>query len=135
IVPLVSEAAEPGFRYRRIGSAFLIAPDVLATSFHTVIDAEAITVVLPDGQRLRVRKAWALDPVRDVALLYIDPKRAAQAGMQPLPLAPMTGAVHTTPAAPDSVVFTYGWPGGVQRSTAGRYWPDLLLERGQSVWV
>ena len=96
VLPIVAERnrmawQQPGFL--RVGSAFLIAPDALVTSLHVIMDARRIWVRLPGGKRLSLRKAWAIDPVRDVAVLYVDPETVAEAGLVPLRLAPDADAV------------------------------------------
>lgn len=140
ILPILAERSrtvrrQPG--YVRVGSAFLIAPDALVTNLHVVMDARRVWVTLPDGKRLAVRKGWVIDPVRDVAVLYVDPKVMAEAGLTPLRLAPEATTV-TTEAPHDgdeAIAFTYGWPGGVQRSTAGLRYPGLTLQPGETLWI
>ncbi len=140
IMPIVAERGhmawkQPGFM--RVGSAFLIAPDALVTSLHVILDARRVWVTLPGGKRLSVRKAWAVDPERDIALLYVDPKAVARAGLVALSLAPEAGAVTTAakPDGEDAVAFTYGWPGGTQRSTAGLRYHGMTLQPGETLWM
>lgn len=90
VVPVVAEApaSEAGRVIRRTGSAFLAAPDAFVTGYHVVMGAHRVWLTLPGGRRIRVKKAWAVDPVRDVVVLYVDPAEVRQAGLKPLRLAP-----------------------------------------------
>lgn len=140
VFPIVAERGRSGWRRPgrvRVGSAFLIAPDALVTSLHVVLDARRVWITLPDGKRVRVRKAWTIDPVRDVAVLYVDPKVIARAGVSPLRLAPEAGEVLSVAQreGDDAVAFTFGWPGGVQQSTAGLRYPGLTLQPGERLWI
>lgn len=117
--------------YLRNGSAFLVAPDAFVTSYHVVMDADRIRLTLPGGKRLSIKKVWAVDPARDVVVLYVDPKETRRAGLEPLPL----GAVATGARRGGRVAFTYGWPGGVQRSTAGERYPEIALNGFERLWV
>lgn len=128
IFPVVARHVEGRQVYRQTGSSFLIAPDAVVTSFHVVLDAEEVRIRLPDGTRITTRKAWALDPARDVAVLFVPPEKTKQAGLTPLQLAPALKGASTWKQQVErhQVVFTNGWPGGAQRSTAGRrYHYDL----------
>ncbi len=116
--------------YLRNGSAFLVAPDAFITSYHVVMDADRVRLTLPGGKQIAVKKVWAVDPVRDVVVLYVDPKQTQKAGMEPLPL----GAVGDVSRAAE-VTFTYGWPGGVQRSTAGERYPEMAINGFERLWV
>ena len=116
----------------RVGSAFLIAPDAVVTSLHVVLDARRVRLTLPNGKRISTKKAWVLDPTRDVAVLYVDPKAMAEARLTPLTLAPNE---NLRPTASEKVVFTNGWPDGVQRSTAGRYYSGMTLQPGEGLWI
>lgn len=119
-------------RHVRAGSAFLLAPDALVTSLHVVMDARRVRVMLPDGRRLTTRHAWAIDPVRDLAVLHVDAEAMAEAGVQPLTPAPLRPGGRS---GSDLVAFTYGWPAGRQLSTAGRLHPDVALLPGEAYWI
>lgn len=139
ILPIAAEVRIPvgqGAEHvlRRIGTAFLVAPDRLVTSYHVIQDARQVTVTLPDGRVQPLRQAWVLDPLHDVAVLYINPQTVARTGLRPLSLAPMPEAVPMSGLA-SPVVFTYGWPGGQQASTAGQSYPDVHLSPDQDLWV
>lgn len=118
IVPIVVERQDKATRsaYRRTGTAFFIAKDALVTSFHVVSDAKQVHVILPDGSPVEATRVWSIDPVRDVAVLYMDSGIVEKAGVVPLPLASLPPPEVT---ADEQVVFTNGWPGGLRRSTAG----------------
>lgn len=134
VVSIDAEVHDPDQEriYLRNGSAFLVAPDAFITSYHVVMDADRVRLTLPGGKRLSIKKVWAVDPVRDVVVLYVDPKETRRAGMEPLPL----GAVTDAPRHSDGrVAFTYGWPGGVQRSTAGERFPEIALNDVERLWV
>ncbi len=139
IFPIEAEYAdrEHGRRYMRTGSAFLVAPDAVVTSLHVVLDARRVRITLPGGKVVTTRKAWVLDPVRDIAVLHVDRRAVVRAGLVPLSLAPVRDAVrapggeHTAQA----VTFTYGWPGRAQRSTAGLRYRGLTLQPDESVWI
>ena len=137
VFPVVAEHDTRSLPFTRIGSAFLIAPDAVVTSFHVVMDAARVYLILPNGRRVVVRKAWAIDPARDVAVLYVNPELTEKLGLAPLALAPVRGAVdyERRPDPESEVVFTYGWPGGVQRSTAGVFYPSVNIERHQALWI
>ena len=125
VVPVVAE----GRGVQRRGSAFLVGDDALVTAFHVVQGARAVRVLLPDGRRLTTRRAWALDPARDVAVLYLDPGAVRRAGLHALPLA----LDHDE--SDDGVMFTAGWPGGVQRTTAGVRYPSVRFGEGERLHV
>ena len=142
VVPIVVEqgARGSGRYYARTGTAFLVAPDALVTSLHVVLDAPYVRVTLPSGRRVRTRRAWAIDPARDVAVLYIDPKWTSREGMTPLRLAPVFSVVAPEwdvgwDGAGDRVAFTSGWPGGVQRSTVGKRYEGATLDPSEAFWV
>ena len=142
IVPIVAErvARGPGRYYARTGTAFLIAPDALVTSLHVVLDAPQIRITLPSGRRVRTRRAWAIDPARDVAVLYIDPKWTSKEGMVPLQLASVFGVRDPEwnarwDGSGERVAFTSGWPGGVQRSTVGVRYEGTTLDPREALWV
>lgn len=105
--------------YQRTGSGFFIRHDALVTSFHVVADARRLQVLLPDGSRVETGRVWSIDPIRDVAILHVDPERVRSAGVEPLRLAGDVTTVSERAPADLGVAFTYGWPGGVRRSTAG----------------
>jgi S1-C subfamily serine protease/Tfp pilus assembly protein PilF len=123
-VPLVAEARVDGRAVQRIGSGFFVAADALVTAYHVVLDAERARLQLPDGRRVTTTRAWAVDPVRDVAVLYVDPRPVRAAGVRPLALAdgydPDLAGVEEA-----GVAFTAGWPGGVQQPTAGVRYPGV----------
>lgn len=141
ILPVVVEQREreQGRKlvFTRIGSAFLVAPDALVTSLHVVMDADEIRLRLPSGRWVRTRKAWSVDPAQDVAVLYLDPKLVEAEGLTPLELAPMADPVrHWRALGPDDrVVFTNGWPGGLQRSSAGVHFRSLSLQQFAPLWI
>lgn len=139
VVPVRVEARDVETRriYRRHGSAFLVAPDAFVTSYHVVMEASRVEVTLPTGRRLRLDRAWAVDPVHDVVVLYVNPKETHAAGMVPLRLAATEGGPVPVPdpAGAGDVVFTYGWPGGVQRSTAARRFDDVVLTGAERLWI
>lgn len=122
-------------RFVRTGSSFLIAPDAVVTSYHVVMDARSAKLTLPNGRHVITRKAWVLDPVRDIAILHIDPQIIAASGLLPLQIASTAQEVTPQPRdIDDAVVFTYGWPGGLQSSTAGlRYHAQLHPEA--ELWI
>ena len=141
VVPVVTEARDPaaGRAILRTGSAFLVASDAFLTGYHVIMDARRVWLTLPDGRRLRIKKAWAVDPVRDVAVLYVDPGAVRRAGLVPLRLAPVDDMVPATDPvdypATDPVVFTYGWPRGIQRSTAAARYRGMTFDRRERLWV
>lgn len=136
VVPVQVQArdATTGRRLHRIGTAFLAAPDALVTGYHVVMDAERVEVTLPDGRTQRLDRAWAVDPIRDVVVLYVNPKLTRAANMQPLSMAPLPPDPARTPSE-EEVVFTYGWPGGFQRSTAGLQYDGVVLTEVERLWV
>lgn len=123
VVALEVEGRAGDAPFTRTGSAFLAGPDALVTAFHVVAGARRIVARLPDGRTVRLRRVWALDPARDVAVLQIDPDAARTAGLHPLVLAP-AGATST-------VALTAGWPGATQVPTVAPRYDDLVLGRGQ----
>ena len=139
VFPVVAERVADGSGrvFTRTGSAFLVARDALVTSLHVVLDAEAVFVALPSGRRLRLGRAWAVDPARDVAVLYLPPKWTSVEGLAPLPLAPVFGVAQADVQGTGEadVAFTYGWPGGVQRSTAGLRYDGATLDPDEAFWV
>lgn len=94
------EGQARGEGFTRTGTAFLVAPGALVTAYHVVAGARRVTVQGPSGRPLRIRGVWALDPVRDVAVLAVDPADARAAGLSSLPLdaVPEVGLVTATVA-------------------------------------
>ncbi|MEM1118013.1 MAG: trypsin-like peptidase domain-containing protein [Bacteroidota bacterium] len=119
VVAITAEGTLDGIRFERIGSAFLVGDDALVTAYHVVVAASRVRVTLPDGRTARVRRAWALDPTRDVAVLHLDAEVARDAGLRPLVVAP--------PAASGAVSMTAGWPGRERAETVARRYDDLVL--------
>ncbi|OZC01763.1 tetratricopeptide repeat-containing S1 family peptidase [Rubricoccus marinus] len=101
VVAIVADGRQGRAPFRRVGSAWLAAPDALVTAYHVVVGAGRVRVQLPSGRIVSVRRVWALDPERDIAVLHIDPRETE--GMAALPVAPPE-------AAGDAVAFTFGWP-------------------------
>lgn len=126
VVAITAEGELDGVRFERIGSAFAIGDDALVTAYHVVVGARRVRVTLPTGRQVSVGRAWALDPVRDVAVLHLPPEVAQAAGLRPLVIAPSGAA--------GEVAFTAGWPAGAQRRTVAPRFEDLVLE-GQRVRV
>jgi S1-C subfamily serine protease/Flp pilus assembly protein TadD len=126
VLPIVAE----GESFVRIGSAFLVAEDALVTAYHVVVETDRVRVQLPSGERVTTRKVWAVDPVRDIAVLHIDPREVRRAGLTPLPLAPP----HERGEAGEPA-FTAGWPDGVQQTGVGVRYEDLHPVANETVWV
>lgn len=116
VVAVTAEGEVDGVGFDRIGSAFLVGDDALVTAYHVVVGARGVRVRLPDGRDVRTDRAWALDPVRDVAVLHLD----APTGLRPLTVAP--------PAATGAVAFTAGWPARAQAPTVAARFEDLVLD-------
>lgn len=138
VLPVVAErrGERSGERYKRLGSAFLVAPDAAVTSLHVVLDARDIRLTLPNGDEIDADKAWVVDPARDVVLLHVDDRATREAGLTPLTIAPVREAVHRPDASPvGPATFTYGWPGGVQHSTAGVQYPGATLRPDELLWI
>lgn len=135
IFPIIAEQEGRTSRQNvtRVGSAFFLAPDVLATSLHVVMDAQRVRVVLPSGKQVTTRKAWVADPTRDLVLLYIDPVTMKKEGVRPLQL--VSEVEMYADKQGKEAVFTYGWPGGVQQSTAGICFQDVSLRPGERHWI
>jgi S1-C subfamily serine protease/Tfp pilus assembly protein PilF len=124
VVPVVAESRVSGRPVQRIGSGFFVAEDALVTAYHVVLNAERVRLQLPDGRSVATHRAWAVDPVRDVAVLYVDPRPVRAAGVRPLALADgydpdLAGAEE------EGVAFTAGWPGGVRQATVGVRYPGV----------
>jgi len=126
VLPVVAE----GDSFVRIGSAFLVAEDALVTAYHVVVGTDRVRVQLPNGKRVTTRKVWAVDPVRDVAVLHIEPREVRRAGMTPLALAPP----HARGQAGDPA-FTAGWPEGAQQTGVGMRCTDLRPVANETIWV
>ena len=126
VVKVTAEGELDGVPFERIGSAFAVGDDALVTAYHVVVGARRVRVRLPDGRELRLGRAWALDPVRDVAVLRLPAEVARRSGLRPLVIAPE--------AARGDVAFTAGWPGDEQRPTVAPRFDDLVLD-GQRVRV
>ncbi len=45
------------------------------TAYHVVVGAQRVRVTLPTGSEVTLGRAWALDPVRDVAVLQVAGRR------------------------------------------------------------
>ncbi len=126
VVPVVAE----GDTFVRTGSAFLVAEDMLVTAYHVVVGTDRVRVQLPNGKRVTTRKVWAVDPVRDIAVLHIDASEVRRARLTPLPLAPP----HERGAA-GAPAFTAGWPDGVQQTSVGVRYEDLHPVADETIWV
>ncbi|MEM1042133.1 MAG: trypsin-like peptidase domain-containing protein [Bacteroidota bacterium] len=126
VLPVVAE----GDGFTRIGSAFLVADDALVTAYHVVVGTDRVRVQLPNGKRLTTTKTWAIDPVRDIAVLHVDPEAMRRAELVPLALAPP----HER-GEPGDPAFTAGWPDGVQQSGVGVRYADLHPVADETIWV
>ncbi len=126
VLPVAAE----GDGFVRIGSAFLVAEDALVTAYHVVVGTDRVRVELPGGQQLTTDEVWAIDPVRDVAVLRVDPAAVRRAGLTPLPLAPL----NEQGAAGDPA-FTAGWPDGAQQPGVGLRYPTLHPGEGEAILV
>ncbi len=132
IVPVVVERQDPATKrvYRRTGTAFFVATDALVTSYHVVSDAKRVHVILPGGRRVDATQVWSIDPVRDVAVLYMDSDVVEEAGVAPIPVASLPRDMTLS----EQIVFTNGWPGGLRRSTAGVRFAGARLGYDR-VWI
>ncbi len=126
VLPVVAE----GDDFTRIGSSFLIAEDALVTAYHVVVGTDRVRIQLPNGKRLTTAKVWAIDPVRDIAVLHVDPAAMRRADVTPLTLAP----THERGALGDPA-FTAGWPDGVQQPGVGLRYNDLHPVENETIWV
>ncbi|MDX1419983.1 MAG: serine protease [Rubricoccaceae bacterium] len=126
VVPLVVEGRVGTQRVQRVGSGFFMAEDALVTAYHVVLGAERVRLQLPGGRHVTTTRAWAVDPERDVAVLWVDPRAVEAAGVRPLELA-LAYDADLAGAAEEGVAFTAGWPQGVQRPTAGARYPGVRL--------
>ncbi|WP_420454544.1 trypsin-like peptidase domain-containing protein [Rubrivirga sp.] len=124
VVAITAEGEIDGVGFERIGSAFAVGDDALVTAYHVVVSARRVRVTLPGGREVSINRAWALDPVRDVAVLHLPAEVGRRAGLRPLVIAP--------DVAEGGVAFTAGWPAGVQRRTVAARFSDLVLD-GQRV--
>lgn len=115
ILPVLAEVrSEKSSRvFRRWGTGFLVAPDAFLTSLHVLLGARNYFVQLPGGEQVEILDVWAVDPVRDLALLAIDPEAVRRARLEPLMFAPLLRD------APPEALFTNGWPGGTRRPSVG----------------
>jgi len=139
VLPLLVESrleSDATRRFLGTGSGFIVADDVLVTAYHVVVNAERITATLPNGRRIRIKKVWSIDPKRDVAVLQIDPEEVRKAKIKPLRMAPRepVTAWRTSPEN-DRVVFTSGWPGGVQQSEAGILFRTSQIYNDDAIWL
>lgn len=119
VVGVTAEGEVDGVAFRRVGSAFSVGGDALVTAYHVVVGARRVRVALPDGGEVVLDRAWALDPVRDVAILHLPQDVRQRAGMAPLVVAPAD--------AQGGVAFTAGWPEGDQRFTVAVRYQDLEI--------
>ncbi len=137
IMQVIAEAPRGSRVPDRTGTAFLVGPDAAVTSFHVIMDAERVQLRLPDGKSIWTRKAWVLDPSRDIAVLYVDPDEVKWAGLPILELAPVGDQVR--PSWDNEklvdVVFTNGWSSGRQRSTVGHHFTSITLDRYEPYWI
>lgn len=118
------------------GSSFLIAEDALVTAYHVVVNAKSIKTQLPNGKKLTLKKAWAIDPLRDVAILEIDREEVRKSGLKPLEIAPRAfehGSLRLT--GESTIVFTAGWPEGVQRTQAGILYGVDQFYDDEAIWL
>lgn len=116
----------PQLRVLQYGSAFLLRPDVLVTSFHVLVGAEQARVRLDETRELVLDRAWWADPQNDVVLLYVPPQQWHRLGLNPPVL-----SVRPAPPEPDMPVFASGWPGGVFTTTTG-LWESALHMPGRA---
>ena len=126
VLPVVAQ----GEGFERIGSAFLVAEDVLVTAYHVVVGTDRVRIELPNGKRVTTRKVWAVDPIRDIAVLHVSAKDVRRAGLTPLPLAPP----HERGGA-GTAAFTAGWPDGEQNTSVGVRYADMHPVSGETMWV
>ncbi|MFV1979735.1 MAG: trypsin-like peptidase domain-containing protein, partial [Rhodothermia bacterium] len=139
ILPLTveSDIGDNGLRrFVGYGSSFLVAEDALVTAFHVVVNARKIHVTLPNGRRLSLKKVWAVDPGRDVVVLKIDPDEIRKAGLTPLQIEPRDFETSRRgfPGEPE-IVFTGGWPKGVQSTQAGVLFAVNQYYDDEAIWL
>ena len=133
VLSVVAESRMGRRELHRIGSGFLIADDALVTAYHVIFGANRIRIRLPDGRRITTNKVWAIDPVRDVAILRVDPEATRQSGLAPLVLPPDLSRGFQ--AIGEGAAFTAGWPDGIQQPTAGERYRSLRFETGDLLGV
>ena len=74
-----SEDRHPERKSNSLGSGFVIdATGIVVTNNHVIADANEITVIFTDGQKLRA-KVIGKDPKVDVAVLKVEPKQPLKA--------------------------------------------------------
>jgi len=102
-----------------LGSGFFISDSYLITNYHVIERETAITVSIFDKtdagyerRELKKVKIIALHPVRDLALLQIDPEEAEGIDLRPVVLAEGHGVEV------GSLVFAIGNPLGLERSVS-----------------
>lgn len=130
VLPILVYQTPNGTQPDRIGSAFLIRDNVLATSYHTLVKAERVAVRLPNGKILETNQAWRMDAKQDIALLEVSARDMRKASVKPLALATQDAKPALT-----EVVFTAGWPRGVQHPTAGILHRTASLCNGVNQWL
>lgn len=123
VVPILADVSLGNRQVQRAGSAFLMADDMLVTAYHVIVGADRVHATLPNGRKISTRQAWAIDPIRDVAVLFVNPEHIRDAGLTPLDLAdefhrPVRNDAH-------GVVFTTGWREGLQVLSAGMRYQSL----------
>ena len=139
VLPLVVESkiGDDGLRrFIGYGSSFLIAEDALVTAYHVIVNAEKVLTTLPNGKQLSIKKIWAVDPLRDIAVLHVDPDEVKKAGLTPLEVAPrdFENGRNALSGEPE-IVFTAGWPQGVQRSQAGVLFAVNNYYDDEAIWL
>ena len=139
VLPLVVESRVgevPVRRFLGTGSAFLVAEDALVTAYHVVVNAHRITATLPNGRRVNIKKVWSIDPKRDVAVLYIDPEEVQRAGIEPLAITPRDPIIPGKRLLEtDRIVFTTGWPDGMQQGGAGVLFTTNQFYDDDAIWL
>jgi S1-C subfamily serine protease len=139
ILPLTvqSDIGDDGLRrFIGYGSSFLVSDDALVTAHHVVVNARVIHVTLPNGRRLSLKKVWSVDPMRDIAVLKIDPDEVKKAGLVPLQIEPRDFRTSRRGFASDpEIVFTAGWPAGVQRTEAGVLFAVNQYYDDEAIWL
>lgn len=113
IMPIRSESRldDGTVLIRRSGTAFLVAGHAIVTSYHVVMDAHRISVRMPSGRQVEIDRGWALDPERDIALLYVDQDAVSLENMKPLAMA--GGDLRS------SFTWSVGWRSGWLDRTVG----------------
>ncbi|GAB5519503.1 MAG: hypothetical protein RhofKO_17540 [Rhodothermales bacterium] len=131
MLPIVAErpTQQAGRSIRRSGTAFAVGPDALVTSFHVVGGAHKVWITLPNGRRVTSRRAWVVDPQRDIVILHVGGEALTKAGVEAVPMAELD-----VQSKVDDVVYTHGWPGGAQRLTAGALHTDATLTTTAYQW-